>query len=154
MPRRTRSVLIDATLNRIFTSVDSPSSATAANLLAGVKMLTKTLATPTSVTVRPAKNIGGGVFLGGNGTVASIVLRTVTRAPQGGTGIVLDLKRGTSNATATTVATLTLPSGSSTATITPSLTFSSTDRFYIDVVQSGTIVPGIGLSINFNYYSM
>lgn len=154
MPRRTRSVLIDATLNRIFTSVDSPASATAVNLLAGVKMLTKTLSTTPGVTVSPARNLGGGLLLGGSGTVVSVVLRAVSRTPQGGTGIVINVKRGSSYAAATTVATLTLPSGSSTVTLTPSLTFASTDRFFFDLVQAGTITPGAGLSINFNYYSM
>lgn len=154
MPRRTRSVLIDATLNRIFTSVDSPANAGAANLLAGVKMSTKALASAASVTANPTQNIGGGVMLGGSGTVVSVVLRAISRAPRGGAGITINVRRGTSSATATTVATLTLPSGSDSVTLFPYLTFASTDYFLVDIMQVGTIIPGAGFSITFNYYSM
>ena len=154
MARRTRSILIDATLNRIFTQTDSTTNANAANLIAGVKMFTKALVSPSAQAATYAKNLGNGVVLAGNGgTVANVVLRAY-KAPQGGAGIVASIRKGTTYAASTQVTTVTLPSGQLSATLTPSLSFDAGERIFVDLLQGGTIITGAGFSITFNYYAL
>lgn len=77
MARRTRTFLLDNTVGKIFTNVQTTSSAGADKLIAGTKLLVKTLASPLRVQAIPTLNLGGDSYTYFNcGTGFGLIMKT------------------------------------------------------------------------------
>lgn len=153
MPRRVRSILIDNTLGKIYTNVDSTLSTDSSKLIAGTKLQSYTYAANIRSNAVVARNIGTGtgVFFPNRGLI--VVGRLgVTVAPLGRT-INVDIKVGSTYATSTVAATLSLPINSLASTTNLVVNVQSGQSLYFDVTQVGNVRPGTGLSIKLDYYA-
>lgn len=146
---RTRSVLIDNTLGRIFRNVTSVSSASAANLIAGLKLESSAIAAARRTTARPTLNLGNsGIFFVGGGLINLVNLSAAT-APAGQPIIVrlrvgVDYESSTENSqyqllgtTANFPVTITVPAGHS---------------VFFDIVQVGSVKAGAGVGVRLSFY--
>jgi hypothetical protein len=154
MAQRTRSILIDNTLGKIFTGVDTVANALANNLIAGTQVASKGVSSPSTTTVTVTKNLGGGsgIYFPHLGIITSVVMTAATAST--GTAIVIALKKSSTSDynSATQVATFTLPAGSKISTTSCSLTFAAGSYYFVDVTQVGSTKPGNGLSVQFQHY--
>jgi hypothetical protein len=153
MAQRTRSILIDSTLGKIFTGVTDVASASASNLIAGAQRSTKTFATAAATSARVAYNLSGGngLYMGNNGILTNVSM-TVATAPIGA-AIIIVLKKGATYATSSVIGTYNIPNGLSSSSNPVSISFLSTDYFFIDITQVGLTKPGNGLIIQLGYYA-
>lgn len=150
---RTRSVLVDNTIGRIFRNVSSVSQATAASVIAGAKLTTKSISGGRAV-LKVRNNIGGnGIFMIGGGLVTQLIFK-LTKAPRGST-VTMRVKKGTSYDTATTVADYTIPEGTKSITqvYTVSITLAPGESLYFDIVEVGSIAPGTGITTTIGFYA-
>jgi len=151
---RTRSVLIDNTLGRIFRNVQSTATANAANLIAGSKIESTGIISAKKVVARVSNNIGNGkgLFFAGGALVTSITLTTATPPAGSGTGsaLITRVKVGSSYETAQSVGDYSLTSRS--ATISTVITVAVGHSVYFDIIQVGSIKPGIGFGVRLNFY--
>lgn len=152
MPR-TRSILIDNTLGKIFTNVGSSTSTDSSKLIAGTKLQSYTTAANTKSTTVVARNIGiaTGVPFPNNGLIVSGRL-SISVAPLG-RAINVDIKVGSTYATSTVAATISLPINTLTALTNLAITIQSGQFLFFDVTQVGNIRPGAGLSIKLDYFT-
>jgi hypothetical protein len=150
MARRTRSFLIDGTLNRIFSNTDAPVNATPANLIAGAKITQRSFTS--GVTVAPVSLLTN-FFTFPSSAVATSITVTATIAPVGGTGITVVVKKGTTASNATPILTAVLPSGQTSATTLADFAIAAGERLYFGITTVGTVKPGKALAVLFNYYS-
>ena len=151
---RTRSMLIDSSLGKIFTNVDTITNASAANLIAGSVVKTTTIPQGTGTTAcKIALNIGSGISFR---VKALLILATaiVKVAPKGQSLIVTVKKGSTGYATATIQTTIIIAPGTLTATTGDiSISIDAGDYLYFDVTQVGTSAgAGTGLSVTYSYY--
>lgn len=150
---RIRSILIDATQGKIFTGSDTTANASSANLIAGtmIKSLIVAQGTGTDV-VKVATNIGSGVSIASKALLTSVVANVVT-APKN-LNITIYVKKASTYASATTIATLYITPNTLTGSVTnlliPILT---SEKLFFDIVQVGTVQPGVGFTLTYNYYS-
>lgn len=159
MPRRTRSMLVDNTIGKIYTNVSETSGATAANIIAGTALKSSTIqpikSTTGAVTCVVANNLsGGGIAFATAGLLTRVTLSAVT-APKGQSIIVL-LKTGSASYTSLTqVASVQLGTLATTATTTTApfpINIAAGQYLYFDISQVGTGSPGAGLTIRVDYY--
>jgi len=152
MARRTRSILVDGTIGKIFTNVISVSNANSTNLIAGTLQKSGGFSIPNSQSARITNNLGGknGFNFATTGVVTEVSINSVI-APKG-SGIQINLKRGTTYATSTVVGTYTLAELQTTSTTVTSITVASGDSLYVDITSVGTVVAGTGVSVKFKYY--
>lgn len=150
---RTRSVLIDNTLGRIFRNLTSVQNSTAESVIAGSKLTNKSI-TGGKAVLKVQQNLGGrGLFVIGGGLLTQIILR-LTKAPKG-TPAIIRVKRGITYASSTTIGDYELPgSGVSTnITFTVNETLEPGESIYFDVIAIGNISPGTGLTAIIGYYA-
>jgi len=152
MARRTRSILIDNTTGKIFTNITSASNANSSNLIAASLQKIGGFSISNSQSVRITNNLGGknGFNFSSAAVVTEVSINSVI-APKG-SGIQINLKRGTTYATSTVVGTYTLAELQTTSTAVTSITVASGDSFYIDITSVGTVIAGTGVSVRFKYY--
>ena len=152
MPR-TRSILIDNTLGKIFTNVESSTSTDSSKLIAGSKLQSFTYAATTTATAVVAKNIGTGtgVPFPNNGLIVACRLG-VSVAPLGRT-INVAIRVGSNYATSNVATTLSLPINALSSTTVLAINIQSGQFLYFDVTQVGNVRPGSGLSIKLDYYT-
>jgi hypothetical protein len=152
MTRRTRSILVDSTTGKIFTNVTATGDANSSNLIAGTLQKSGGFSIPNSQSARITNNLGGknGFNFSTAGVVTEVSINSVI-APKG-TGIQINLKRGTTYATSTVVGTYTLAELQTTSTTVTSITVASGDSLYVDITSVGTVVAGTGVSVKFKYY--
>jgi hypothetical protein len=152
MPRRTRSILIDNTLGKIFTNIDTVTT-DSSKLIAGTKLQATTISSGSKTNVVVAKNLGTGVgvpFV--NPALLTTIKLSVSTAPAG-QPIIVAVKGGSSYANSSVLTTVTLPVNTSTVTSSMSITIQSGQNIYLDVTQAGTTKPGTGLSVRLEYYT-
>lgn len=153
--RRSRSILIDATLGKIFINTTSVQNADASKLIAGTKLMSSTISSkPNNSIVKITKNLSAtatGVRFPSGALVTNLVLSTST-APVG-RSIVVQIRLGTSYESSVLLDSQELESNVKTKTIGVSWTIPSGQSLYVDVTQVGSTKPGTGLNIQFNYYS-
>lgn len=152
MPR-IRSILIDNTLGKIFTNVETSTSTDSSKLIAGTKLQSFTYAATTTATTVVAKNIGTGtgVPFPNNGLIVAGRLG-VSVAPTG-RAINVAIRVGSTYATSTVATTLSLPVSALSATTNLAINIQSGQFLYFDVTQVGNIKPGNGLSVKLDYYA-
>lgn len=153
MPRRIRSILIDNTLGKIYTNVDTTLSTDSSKLIAGTKLQSFTYAATTTATAVVARNIGTGtgVPFPNNSLIVSGRLG-VSAAPLGRT-IIVAIRVGSNYATSTVATTLSLPINALSSTTVLAINIQSGQFLYFDVTQVGNVRPGSGLSIKLDYYT-
>lgn len=151
MPVRSRSVLIDNSVGRIFTNTANSLPSDASKLIAGSRIQTKVLAASRTARIQPANNIGRGFYFSDNALVVQVVLSA--RIAAKGQDAQIRLKKGSSDyESASTINTYTLGENAKINTINVSIAVTAGETIYIDVVQGGSSRPGNGLSIRLNHY--
>jgi hypothetical protein len=156
MTRRTRSILIDGSLGRMFSNTASSSSATSANLIAGTKAASSiTYIKPKSSALTVVTATKGARFIN-SGLITSITYKfdgAATQAAPAGRAVIVRLRKVSSNGTSTNIANYTLPVNVLSGTITTEpIAITADDSFFWDVTQVGTTRPGQGLYITMTYY--
>lgn len=155
MTRRTRSFLVDNTLGKVFTGVTTIVEGSPDKLIAGTKLLTRTLASSAFVEIVPVKNLGPnakGMYLSANGAlVTRIDLSVATTASI--QPIIIVARKGTSYATSTIVGTYSLSPRINTTGYITEIQLNSTESLFFDVTQVGSLIRGKGLTIRVSYYS-
>lgn len=150
---RTRSVLVDNTLGKMFTNVQKVGDATSVNLIAGTQPKLAKLSLPAAATLRVTNNLGGKPtgFSFSSTTVITKVSISVTKYATGG-NIVIALKTGSTYETATTQNTFTLNALSKTVSFNTNISVTAAHNVYFDLTSVGKASAGAGLTINFTYY--
>jgi hypothetical protein len=154
MPTRTRSILIDNTLGKIFTGVANSGTTDVSKLIAGTKIQNKGVSAPSKNNIVAATNIGDGkgVYFSADSLIVQVVLKA-SIAPKGRAAQVR-LKKGSDGySNSTVIDTYSLPANSVSATINTNISILAGQSVFADVVQGGSTTPGQGLSIAYNYYS-
>lgn len=160
MPR-TRSIIINAPVARLFRDTTTTVNAPANKLLVGSPEKFISLVTVPSLSyfapplVRVAANLGGGTGrLAASGGLLSYVALNLARVPLQ-TAVVFRVRVGASYASSVAIADLTIGVGQSDALLQPNRTLSSTDRVFVDVITSaGTAANyAAGLSVSVGYFT-
>lgn len=155
MTRRTRSFLIDNTLGKVFTGVTGTADSTPDKLIAGTKLLVKSLATGKSVQVVPTKNLGvgtPGMYLSASNSLVTRIDLSVSQTATGNS-IIVTLRKGTSYATSEVITDYELPALTTTIGFNTAINLTSAETLYFDIAQSGSTRRGAGLSIRASYYT-
>jgi hypothetical protein len=163
MPRRTRSILIDNSLGKVFTNVDDSAVVNSSSVIASSVSKTLQFPPPTTTTkVAVLNNLG----LSGLGTnfpngafITNIELSAVT-APKGKTAgqpggdIAIRLRTGTSNSNSSNLGTFALPGPLTLKKyINQTLTISTGENLYVDIIRIGNSVTGAGFGFTISYFT-
>ena len=156
MARRTRSILIDATLGKMFTGTADISTATAANLIAGSTLRSVQNNYGTNVTIaKVVTNAFKALTFPSNAIITSVKVMTnikSTTSPPTGSSIIITLKTGLTYATSTSAGTVSLPATTSSATTSITISVVAGDSLFADITQVGSTKPGKGLSVTPYYF--
>jgi len=156
MPRRTRSLLIDASLGKIFAGAADSSSATAANLIGGstLKSIQRNYFTGNTL-AKVTNDVATRTTFPANAIITAVKVM-VNTAPGSyqptGSSIIVRLKTGLTYETSTSVGNVSLPALTTSATTATSIVVVAGHTLYWDIIQVGSTRPGIGLSITPFYY--
>lgn len=146
---RTRSVLIDNTLGRIFRNVTSVGSANAANLIAGLKLESAAIAAAKRTVARPTLNLGNnGIFFVG-GALINLVSVSAATAPAG-QPIIVRLRVGEDYASSTEHSQYQLSGRSENFPVT--ITVPQGHSVFFDIVQAGSVRTGAGVGVRLSFY--
>jgi hypothetical protein len=149
MPLRTRSLLMDNTIGKIYTNVGATSEVNSSKLIAGTSLKSYVLSSKTAT--RVANNLSGTGFpFTSTGLIQKLTL-SVSNAPVGAS-IIVALKKGTDYANSTTSATANIASGVRTGNSSISLSVSAGEFIFFDVTQVGSTSSGQKLSIRLDYF--
>lgn len=153
MTRRTRSLLIDNTFGKIFTGVSKTSEGAADKLIAGTKLLTKSITQNQRFVVVPVNNLGNGqgLTLSPSDSLLTQIRINVFVASSGQPVSILLLK-GTSYATSTQLGTYELAAGVKAVSHNVSHQLLAGERIFVNIIQSGSTRRATGLSLTFVYY--
>ena len=153
MTRRTRSFLIDNSFGKIFTGVRNTTEGSADKLIAGTKLLNKSITQSKKVTVVPTLNIGNGqgLILSASDSLLTQIRISVVAA-SAGQGVSILVLKGESYETSTQLGTYELAIGSKLVQHSVSHQISSGERLFVNIVTAGSIRRATGLSITFFYY--
>ena len=158
MTRRTRSLLIDSSLGKIFTGAADSSSATAVNLVAGttLKSIQKNFGINTTLAAL-RQNVITSVPFPANVIITSVKVKighpTATSPwTPAGSSIIITLKTGLTYATSTSAGNVSLPALTASATTATSISIAAGYTLYWDIIQVGSTRAGMGLSITLYYY--
>ena len=155
MASRTRSIILDNTLSKVYKQVVTPGAATPANVIAGTALKSATLfSLARTATAVKANNLGGrtnGLIFPGTSIIKTFKV-AVTSAASGGP-ITVVFKVGTTYATSVVVYTATLAQSVLTANTEAAILIDPNYNMYVDVTTIGTTRPGSGLSASIDYYS-
>ena len=149
MPLRTRSLLMDNTIGKIYTNVGATSEVNSSKLIAGTSLKSYVLSSKTST--RVANNLSGTGFPFASSGLIQTVTLSVSTAPVGAS-IIVALKKGTAYANSTTSATANIASGVKTGNTSISLNVSAGEFIFFDVTQVGSTSSGQKLSIRLDYF--
>lgn len=154
MTRRTRSFLIDNTVGKIFTNVQTTSGAGADKLIAGTKLLVRTIAAAARIQAVPTLNLGGGlgILLSPNNAILTRIDIGAATAP-GGQPLIISARIGTSFASSVEFGTYELPMNIKSAGYVVAKQFQPGEYLYVNILQTGTTRRAAGLSVRFSYYA-
>lgn len=154
MTRRTRTFLLDNTLGKIFTNVQSITDAGADKLIAGTKLLVKRVSAGAKVQAIPTINLGGGmgILLSPNAALLTQVeLRLTTTTA--GQSLIIELRKGVSLADSVGLGTFELDIGVRSAVYAVAHQIQPSEYLYVNIIQSGSVRRGAGLSVQLSYYA-
>lgn len=159
---RTRGVLIDTTIGKVFNGVANTSAANAYTLIAGSQ--SKLTQFVRSGNAAVALNINGGILFTST-TLITAYEATVDFSPAV-QGIVMKLKTGSTYDTSSIVATInlpttktyvpagrTVPATGARSIATVSINVTAGNRIFWDITQIGIGVPGANLTVKLTYYT-
>ena len=153
MPR-IRNFLIDNTLGKIFTNVQTVNSANASNLIAGTKLQTKTVSTGNSVTLRITNNISNiGFYFPTDSLLTTATLRLSKAAKVSNTK--LRFRSGTTYASSVIIAdNVSIPINTLITTVSLNTLVNAGNYVYVDVINASPLASsaGNGLSVILSYY--
>jgi hypothetical protein len=163
MTRRTRSILMDTTLGKIFTGAADTSTATAANLIAGTTLRSTQRNFGISSTVVALKlNVITSLPFPANAFITSVKVKvndmypinsaSAIRCQPAGSSIIVTLKTGLTYETSTSAGNVSLPALTTSATTVTSIVVVAGYTLYWDIIQIGSTRAGTGLSITPFYY--
>jgi len=153
MARRIRSLLIDNTFGKIFTGISKTSDGTADKLIAGTKLLSKSITQSSKFVVVPSNNLGNGqgLILSASESLLTQIKMSVFAASSGQPVTIVVLK-GESYSTSTQLGTYELAAGVKTFQYNVSHQVLSGERIFVNITTSGSIRKATGLSLTFIYY--
>ena len=155
MATRTRSMIIDNTVQKVFTNLVNPAQANPANVCAGTELKRLVLcAFGTAVSAKISPNITGrtnGVAVVTSTLLTKLYLDLASTAVGGTTGVAIALKVGTTYETASTVATHSSFIKASSKVI--SVLIEPGQNIYLDITGTGTTRPGSGVRVSADYFS-
>lgn len=153
MTRRTRSLLIDNTFGKIFTGVSKTSDGTADKLIAGTKLLTKSITQSQRFVVVPTLNLGNGqgLILSASDSLLTQI-RISAYSASSGQAVSISVLKGASYETATQLGIYQLAAGSKTILHSVSHQILSGERIFVNIITSGSTRRATGLSLTFIYY--
>lgn len=153
MPR-IRNFLIDNTLGKIFTNVQTVNSANASNLIAGTKLQTKTVSTGNNVTLRISNNISNvGFYFPTDSLLTTASLRLSKAAKVSNTK--LRFRSGTTYASSVIIEdNVSIPANTSITTVTLNEFVSAGNYVFVDIIDASPLAAsaGAGLSVILSYY--
>lgn len=152
--RRTRSMLVDASIGKIFTNTNEKTPTDPSKLIAGTKLQSTSIAANKKIVARITNNLSGtptGLRFVSGALITSVAV-SAALAPTG-SGIGFTFKVGTSYETATTLGTDELPAIGTRKVTTTSWTIPAGSSVYVDITQVGSTRPGNGVGVQFNYYA-
>ena len=157
MTRRTRSILIDATLGKMFTGAADTSTATAANLIAGSTLKNIQLNYGTNVTnAKVVTNAFKNIAFPSNAIITSVKVmvdtKNATAAQAAGSSIIITLRTGLTYATSTSVGTVSLAASTTSQTTITSISIAADSILFADITQVGSTKAGRGLSYTPYYF--
>jgi hypothetical protein len=153
MTRRTRSLLIDNTFGKIFTGVNKTLDGTADKLIAGTKLLSKSITQSAKFVVVPSNNLGNGqgLILSVNQSILTQINMSVAVASSG-QPVTIAVFKGESYDTSTLLGTYQLASGVKTFQHIVSHQISAGEKIFVNITTSGSSRRASGLSLTFLYY--
>ena len=153
MARRTRGLLVDSTLGKVWSNIDDVASGNASLLIAGTKLQSKVYAQQSTTVVRTATNLGSGPGLYfPTQTLITAVGLTLAVSKNRTANINMTLKSSANTySNATSLGTYTIPKSNSSQSTTTSLSVSAGSYVYFDLTTGDSNAQG--LSITLNYYA-
>lgn len=157
MTRRTRSILIDSTLGKMFTGAADASTATAANLIAGSTLKNIQLNYGTNVTTaKVVTNAFKNITFPSNALITSVKVMIDTKnfvsAQPKGSSIIITLRTGLTYETSTSVGTVSLAALTTSQTTITSISIAADSILFADITQVGSTRAGAGLSYTPYYF--
>jgi hypothetical protein len=151
--RRSRSILIDSTLGKIFTNTNSTVVTDPSKLIAGTKIRSSTVSASSKTTTAITNNMGTGVGIAfpTGGLITSVTLSVSSAAT--GRSIVVAIRVGSSYASSTVSTSVSLSTSTLKATSTVSVAVQEGQYVFLDITQVGSIKAGSGLSVRLDYYT-
>jgi hypothetical protein len=153
MPR-IRKTLIDNTLGKIFTNIQTISSANASNIIAGTKLQSKNLNTGRSIRLRTINNLGNsGFYFPTDSLLTTVTLRLhqSSKAPTK-----LRFRAGSSISSTVIIAdNVTIPANTLLITVDINAFVDAGNYVYVDITETSPFnsATGYGLGLSLNYYS-
>lgn len=151
---RTRSVLIDTPNGKIYANTAATSSANSLNVIGGSTPKINGFISSSTTLARPATNLGLSEF-GLEFPLESIITKVSLKASTSsvGTDIIVNVKKGSTYSSATSVGTYTLTAGSTSVDTAANISITAGQRVFADITQVGSVRAGAGLCVFFTYYS-
>lgn len=153
MTRRTRSLLIDNTFGKIFTGISKTSDGTADKLIAGTKLLSKSITQSKKSIVVPSLNLGNGqgLILSASESLLTQIKMSVNSASSG-QPVTISVLKGESYITSTQLSTYEIAADAKTSVYNVSHQILSGEKIFVDIITSGSSRKATGLSLTFIYY--
>lgn len=154
MTRRTRSILVDANIGKIFINTSQVTPDDPSKLIAGTKLESTVISSPKKRNLIVANNLGstgkGKVFP--TGALLTSVAASVKVTPLG-SSLIINVKVGEEYETSSIVSTLTIAEAATSTSSNISVIIPADQAVYLDVVQVGSTRPGQSLSVTLKYYT-
>jgi hypothetical protein len=153
MARRTRGLLVDSTLGKVWTSADDVASANSISLIAGTKLQSKVFSQSSTTVVRAANNLGlgTGTYFPTQTLITSVGL-TLSISKNRTANINITVKSSANTyANATSLGTYTITKSNTTQSTATSLSVAAGSYVYFDLTTGDPNAQG--LSITLNYYA-
>ena len=154
MTRRTRSMLVDASIGKIFTNTNQITPTDPSKLIAGTRLLSASIANRVITAARITNNLGGKMeglrFISG-AVITSTTVSLTTAAS--GQPLKFDIRVGTSYDTSTIILSDELLPNVKQKLLTTVITVPSNNSIYVDITQIGSVGPGRGFGLQFTYFA-
>lgn len=153
MTRRTRSILVDANIGKIFINTAQVTPDDPSKLIAGTKLQSSIISSPKKRNLVVAKNLGttgkGKVFP--TGALLTSLSASVLVAPVG-SSLIIEVRVGQDYETSLLIDTLTIDELMKTTSSNISVTIPAEHAVFLDINQIGATKPGQSLRVTLKYY--
>lgn len=155
MTRRTRNLLIDNTFGKIFTNVTRTSDGSADKLIAGTKLLSKSITQNSRFIVVPTRNLGNGqgLTLSASESLLTKIVMSVF-VSSGGQPVTISVLKGLTYSTSTELGSYSLAEGLKSIQYDVSHQILSDEKIFVNIITSGSSRRATGLSLTFMYYGI